>query len=143
MSTTGRHLALVTALLLAALAPGHAQTVMFDCTGQMRIVKQYKNSDLGDRETFPFNEKVVVDLGAKTAKIGAATFPNVEIIDGRVEGKLGTFALGEQSDSFAIDMTNGNYHHMTRVPSGEFDIFSETATDGSVCKKSEPAAKGL
>jgi hypothetical protein len=127
---------LAAASLLAALGPGHAQVVTFSCAGQMRVIKQFKNSDLGERDSFPFNEKVVVDFAAKTAEIGGAKFPNVTIADDRVEGKLGTFRLGEPSDGFSIDLKNGNYHHATRVPSGDYDLFSENAIDGSTCTKS-------
>jgi hypothetical protein len=142
VSRIAQHLSLTIAFLLAALARGHADTVTFSCTGQMRVIKQYKNSDLGERDTFPFTEKVIVDFGARTAEIGGATFPNLKITDDRIEGKLGTFALGAQSDSFEIDMKNGTYHHMTRVPSGDYDLFYENALDGSICTKSQQPAKG-
>jgi len=129
------------ALLLATPALGHAQHIDFNCSGQMRIIKQFKNSDLGERDLFPFTEKVAVDVGAKTAEIGIAKFQNVKVTDDRIEGKSGTFGIGQPSDSFEINLTNGGYHRMTRVPSGDYDVFSETATDGTSCTKSEPTEK--
>jgi hypothetical protein len=39
-------------------------------------------------------------------------------------------------------MKNGTYHHMTRVPSGDYDLFYENALDGSTCTRSQQPAKG-
>jgi hypothetical protein len=140
-SGIGLHISLSTAFFLAALAPAHAETVVYNCTGQMRVVKQYKDSDLGDRSAFPFTETLIVDLGAGAARIGIATFPKVTITDDRIEGQFGTFELGQKSDLFSLDLKSGEYHHMTREPMGAYDIFSEDTRIGTICKKSQEPEK--
>jgi hypothetical protein len=136
-STLGLQILLAAAFLLAALAPGRAEVAVFNCSGQMRVVKQYKDSDLGDRSAFPFTEQLIVDFGAGTAKIGGVIFPSVTVTDDRVEGQFGTFALGENSDLFSLNLKNGEYHRMTREPMGGYDIFSEDTRTGTICKKSQ------
>ena len=125
------------AFLLAVPAPGHAEVVVFNCSGQMRVVKQFKNSDLGDRAAFPFAEQLIIDFVAGTAKIGGAVFPRVTVTDDRVEGQFGKFELGERSDLFSLNLKNGEYHRMTREPMGGYDIFSEDTRIGTICKKSQ------
>jgi hypothetical protein len=122
---------------IGVISPGHAEVAVFNCSGQMRVVKQYRNSDLGDRDQFPFSEQLVIDFGAGTAKVGGAIFPKLTVTDDQVEGKLGTFELGEKSDLFSLNLKNGEYHRMTREPMGQYDIFSEDTRIGTVCKKSQ------
>jgi hypothetical protein len=140
-SAIGLLIALSAALSVATSSPARAETVVFNCTGQMRVVKQYKDSDLGDRDTFPFTETLIVDFSARTARIGIATFPKVTITDDLVEGRFGTFELGEKSDLFSLNLKSGEYHHMTREPMGRYDIFSEDTRAGTVCKKSQEPEK--
>src|SRR5262249_52352554 len=101
-STLGLHILLGAAFLLAVAAPCRAEVAVFNCSGQMRVVKQYKDSDLGDRDAFPFTEQLIIDFGAGTATIGGVIFPNVTVTDDRVEGQFGTFELGEKSDLFSL-----------------------------------------
>jgi hypothetical protein len=136
-STLRLHSLLAVVSALGMIAPSHAEVAVFNCSGQMRVVKQYRDSDLGDRDQFPFSEQLVIDFGAGTAKIGAAIFPKVTVTDDQVEGKLGTFELGEKSDLFSLNLKNGEYHRMTREPMGRYDIFSEDTRIGTVCKKSQ------
>jgi len=136
-ATLGTPILLGAAFLLAAVAPSRAEVAVFNCSGQMRVVKQYKDSDLGDRSAFPFTEQLVIDFGAGTAKIGGVIFPSVTVTDDQVEGQFGTFGLGEKSDLFSLNLKNGEYHRMTREPMGGYDIFSEDTRIGTICKKSQ------
>jgi hypothetical protein len=131
------HIVLAVVFVLVVIAPGHAEVAVFNCSGQMRVVKQYKDSDLGDRSQFPFSEQLVIDFGAGTAKIGGAIFPKVTVTGDQVEGQLGAFGLGEKSDLFSLNLKNGEYHRMTREPMGRYDIFSEDTRVGTICKKSQ------